>query len=229
MRGEVLWELCDGGTNLSQFISLYSCFFELAQIRKIYHLMVARHMPLTNIKLLIPALIVCVGDGLVFLIPNLLDVILGEMPFLQEPFFVKSVDVGAVFDDLIHHGLGECRLILLIVAVPSVSNDVHKNVFSENLPVLYCQLHDFIHHFGLICIYVKDWCLDSFSDVSTIQPSPCLCWGCCEADLVVGNNMDDPVSLVMLKIRHLKTLINDALASKGSITMNDYAHCLFLF
>lgn len=40
--------------------------------------------------------------------------------------------------------------------------------------------------------------LDSFCNISAIQPSPGLCWGGGEADLVVGNDMNYSVVGIMV-------------------------------
>jgi hypothetical protein len=99
--------------------------------------------------------------------------------------------------------LGKRWLILLIVTVPSVANDIDEDIFVKLLPILKGNMHCLMDEFGLIGVDMNDWSLNGFSYVCTVESSSSLGWGCCETDLIVGNNMNNPIRLIMGKITHL--------------------------
>lgn len=72
-------------------------------------------------------------------------------------------------DLFIHDGLGEERLILLIVTKSSVSDDINEDILLEFLSVLNGNLHTVIKQVWLISIDVDDWGSDNFSNFSTIE------------------------------------------------------------
>ena len=120
-------------------------------------------------------------------------------------------------------------LILFVVAISSVPDDVDENVFVEELPVLHSELHNFINHFWFIGVHVEDGGLNSFCHICTIQACSSFSRSCSKPDLVVGNYMDDSVSLVMVQVRHLKTFIHYSLTGKSCISMDYDAHRIHVF
>ena len=45
-------------------------------------------------------------------------------------------------------------------------------------------------------------------------------------DLIIGNNVDYTIALIMVQVRHLEAFINNSLACKSGITMDDNTHSL---
>ena len=95
-----------------------------------------------------------------------------------------------LLDYSIHQRLCERGLILLVMAVTTIADDIHKNILFENLSELKSQLYYLIDCFNIISIYVDYWGSDCFCHLCAVQSSPSIVRSCCKSDLVVSHNVD---------------------------------------
>ena len=80
------------------------------------------------------------------------------------------------------------------------------------------HLTDIIHRVG---VDVEDRGFDRLGKVGAVDSGAGLGGVGRETDLVVHNDMDGATYLIVGKVNHLHGLINDTLASEGSITVNN--------
>lgn len=78
-------------------------------------------------------------------------------------------------------------------------------------------LADIVHR---ISIDVEDRGFDGLGKVGAVDSGAGLGGVGRETDLIVHNDVDGATNLIVGKVNHLHGLINDALASEGSITVN---------
>src|SRR5207249_2277519 len=65
------------------------------------------------------------------------DLRLVELPIGDEPLAVDLPHRGMVPNALVHHRLGERRIVELVVAVPAIADQVDEDVAAELLPVAH--------------------------------------------------------------------------------------------
>lgn len=80
------------------------------------------------------------------------------------------------------------------------------------------HLTDIIHRVG---VDMEDWGFDRLCKVGAVDSGAGLGGVGRETDLVVHNDVDSATYLIVGKVNHLHGLINDTLASEGSITVNN--------
>ena len=168
-------------------------------------------LPFGGIEIRLSASSISRVDSLDFLLHHFLLLLLSDDPLHYKLLGVDVVDSFVGKDWLVHHRLGESRLILLIMAKPSVTNNVNEDVAFKLLSELERHSNSSINQLRLICIYVNDGGLDWFGHICTIEASSSLSWGRCEADLVVCYNVNHSPDLVLFQLLHLKSLIYDSL------------------
>ena len=73
-----------------------------------------------------------------------------------------------VLNFLVHFGLCEEGLVLLVVPKSSVSDDIDENVFLEFLFISDCDLHASVKQVRLVCIYVNYRRTDDFGNLGAV-------------------------------------------------------------
>ena len=91
----------------------------------------------------------------------------------------------------------------------------------ELLAVLGRDRENLTHIIHRVSIDVEDRGLDRLGKICTVDTGARFAGVGGETDLVVHNDVDGATYLVAGKVNHLHGLINDTLASKGSITVNN--------
>lgn len=81
------------------------------------------------------------GKGVV---SNLLKILFVNDSSLKNLSGIDFIACGMTLDFLVHNRLSEVGLVLLVVAIPSVSDDVDKNVLLELLSVSNCDFDAFV-------------------------------------------------------------------------------------
>lgn len=80
------------------------------------------------------------------------------------------------------------------------------------------HLADIIHRIG---IDVEDRGFDRLGKIGAVDSRAGLGGVGRETDLIVHNDVDGATDLIVGKVNHLHGLINDTLASEGSVTVNN--------
>ncbi len=90
----------------------------------------------------------------------LLNVGLGEAAFLDETVGVLFEGRLLLGDGGIHTGLGERRLVGLVVSVTTVADNVDDNILLESGTPVGCELRDESDGFDIITVDVEDGSID---------------------------------------------------------------------
>lgn len=112
---------------------------------------------------------------------------------------------------------------MLIVSVPSVTNNIYENIFMELLSILEGNMHSFVDELGLVSIDMNNWCLNRFGNISTVKASSSFCWGRRKSNLVIGYDMNNSVRLIMGQVAHLQAFVHDTLPGHCSVTVDQDA------
>jgi hypothetical protein len=142
---------------------------------------------------------------------------------LNELLRVQFEDVGMVLDLIIHQWLGKVRHVLLIVAVPSISNDVDKDILLEALAIFNCDLHAFVENIRLIGVHMDYWSIHSLRDLSTVIGRTRLVGIRCESNLIVYDDMNNSSRTIVNQILEAERLPDNTLTSNCSVSVDQYS------
>jgi hypothetical protein len=142
---------------------------------------------------------------------------------LNELLRVQFEDVGMVLDLIIHQWLGKVRHVLLIVAVPSISNDVDKDILLEALAIFNCDLHAFVENIRLISVHMDYWSIHSLRDLSTVIGRSGLVGIRCESNLIVYDDMNNSSRTIVNQILEAERLPDNTLTSNCSVSVDQYS------
>lgn len=160
------------------------------------------------------------GPGLIVnsLQSSLRDTLVDELLTVDVP------DRDHVLHDGVHKGLRIRWLIKLVVARLAVADQIDDDVASEFLTVLGSDAECVSYIVHRVRVDVEDWCADGRGNLGAVSARTSTVWGRCEADLIVDDDMDSATDLVVLQPLHLQALVDNALASDGSITVHHDGH-----
>ncbi len=120
----------------------------------------------------------------------LLDVHLGEGTLLQKLLDV-DVDLGVLLlDTLVHQGLGEGRLVRLVVAVLAVADHVNDDILLVLGAPVGGHLADKVDGLDVVGVDVEDGGVDGLGNVGAVGGRAGITGIGGEADLVVDNQVD---------------------------------------
>lgn len=194
---EVWWDLCDLNSNLLKSLFGKSCSLDLSEFRNGDYPVIVLCLPFSHVKSLAQWFVIGLFEDFHLTTPHVFNLFLWNYSLFHKLLSVKLVNVLSFTDNLIHHGLSEGRLILLVMSVSPVPYNVNKDILMELLSVLDSYVHGFMDKLWLVSIYVNDWGLNWFGNVSAIKSSPGLGWSSCETNLVIGYDMNNTVRLIM--------------------------------
>ena len=154
----------------------------------------------------------------------LLDVLLGEGAVLEQ---LLDVDVNLgdlLLDALVHEGLSERRLVSLVVAVLSVADKVNNNVVLELGAPVSGQLAHVVDSLNIVGVDVEDGGVDGLGNIGTVGGGTSETGVGGETNLVVDDEVDRAASGEGGQRVETKTLVDDTLGSKCSVTVQEHAH-----
>ncbi len=124
-----------------------------------------------------------------------------------------------VLDLGVHQGLGERRVVALVVAEPAIAEHVDHRVLTELLPVLGGDLGREDHRLGVVPVGVEDRRLHHQGHVGRVGGGPRVARAGGEADLIVDDEVQGAVGLVTLQPHQGETLGHHALAGEGGVAV----------
>ena len=127
-------------------------------------------------------------------------------------------------DLLVHHRLGERRLVALVVAVPAVAEHVDDDRLVEFLPELGRDLGGEHHGFGIVAVHMEDRRIDHLRHVRRIGRGARIARIGGEADLVVDDEMHGAAGAIALQVRQAEALRDHALAGERRVAMHQERH-----
>lgn len=154
----------------------------------------------------------------------LLDVLLGEGALLEKLVNV-DVDLRVLgVDALVHEGLGEGRLVGLVVAVLAVANKIDDNVLLELGTPVSSELADEVDSLDIVSVDVEDGGVDGLGDIRAVGSGAGEAGVGGETDLVVDDQVDGATSREGGERVEAQALVDDTLASDGGITVEEDTH-----
>ena len=141
-----------------------------------------------------------------------IDFFFGKNTFLNDLFWVNFINWWFIFNYLVHFGLSEERLILLIMAIFSKPNNIDEDIFFELKSVLDCNFYASVKKPWLITVNMEDWCSNHLCDLSTVITWSCLVWVGCETNLIVHHDVNDASWSIVFQILHFSWFVHNTLA-----------------
>jgi hypothetical protein len=80
------------------------------------------------------------------------------------------------FDILIHDGLSEVGLVLLVVPISPVSDNVNEKILMEPLSEFKSDLHTLVHNVRLVSVDVDYWGVDYLGNFGAVIRSSVTLW-----------------------------------------------------
>ena len=124
-------------------------------------------------------------------------------------------------DALVHQGLGERRVVALVVAVAPVADHVDHHVLVEPLAEPEGQAGHPHDGLGVVAVDVEDRRLDHLGDVGGVDRRPGLGRGGGEPQLVVDDHVDGAADAVAPQGRQVERLGHHALAGEGGVAVDE--------
>lgn len=102
----------------------------------------------------------------------------------------------------------------------SIPNQINHNISMELLSKLSSYFKDFCHIIQTISINMEDRCINSLSQITTINTTSWAMRSSSKTYLVIDNNMHCSTNSIIFKMLHLHWFIYNSLSCKCCITMN---------
>lgn len=154
----------------------------------------------------------------------LLDVLLGEGT-LSDQLLDVLVELALLrADALVHQGLGEERLVGLVVAVLTVADNVHDDITLELGTPVSSNLADVVDSLDIVTVDVEDGSVDGLGNVGTVGGGTSKARISGETDLVVHDDVNGTTGGVGGQRVESQSLIDDSLGGEGGITVQQDTH-----
>ena len=158
------------------------------------------------------------------LVPHRLRFRRGHHALGCQPFGIQRAGGLRAADRAIHHRLGEGRFVGLVVAVPSIADDVQHDVGGEAHAEFRRHARAEDHRLGVVAVDVQDRRLDRLRDIGAIEPRIGVRRHGGEADLVVDDQMDRAAGAVADELAHRQRLVDQALAGERRVAVHQDRH-----
>ena len=153
---------------------------------------------------------------------GLLDLALGHHAVGDQPLGIDLDRAGMRCDLLVHHRLGERRLVAFVVAVPAVAEHVDDDRLVEFLPELDRDLGREHHGFRIVAVHVEDRRVDHLRHVGRIGRGARIARIGGEADLVVDDEMQRAAGAVALQVGQGEAFGHHALARERRVAVHQH-------
>ena len=125
-------------------------------------------------------------------------------------------------DLLVHHRLGERRLVAFVVAMPAVAEHVDDDGLVEFLPEFDRDLGREHHRFRIVAVHMEDRRVDHLRHVGRIGRGARIARIGGEADLVVDDEVQRTAGAVALQVRQREAFRHHALAGERRVAMHQH-------
>jgi len=163
-------------------------------------------------------------------IPNpllvLVDIILSEASLFNKLLGVNLKNIALVGNLLVHQGLGERRLVSLVVTVLSVADNINDDVTLEGRSPFSSKVEDEVHGLHIVRVNMEDGGINRLGDIGGVGGRSRESGVGGETNLVVDNNVNGTTSAISREVQEAKGLKDNTLTSKGSVTMEKDTHGL---
>ena len=146
----------------------------------------------------------------------------GDDSLALEPLRVEAVDPRLPADLRVHQGLGDHRLVGLVVAVAPVAHEVDHHVAAELHPVVEGEAGDERDRLRVVPVHVEDRRLHELRDIGA-EAARARVEGIAvgEADEVVDDDVDRPAGRVAPRLRQVEGLGDHPLARERGVAVDE--------
>lgn len=155
---------------------------------------------------------------------HVFDLTLGDQTVGHQTRGIEAQRGFLFLDALVHHRVGEHRLIAFVVTEAAVAEDVDDHILVELLAELGRDAGGMDHGLRVIAVDVEDRRFDDQRVVGRIGRGAREMRRGGKADLVVHHDMHGAAGLVALEARKRETFGHDALARKCRVTVQQHGH-----
>ena len=145
------------------------------------------------------------------------DVICVDQTFGHKALGIDFTGRAMRFDFLVHHRLGEHRLVAFIVTEPAVAEHVDDDILTEFLAVLCGHLGCIDNRFRIIPVHVEDRCLHHQRHIGRIGRRARIHRAGRKPDLVIDDEVNGPARAIALQAGQRETLRHNSLTRKRRI------------
>ena len=153
---------------------------------------------------------------------HILDLALGDQAVLDQPLGIERQRGLLLLDLLVHHRVGEHRLVAFVVTKAAVADQVDDHVFLELLAEFRRHAGRVHDRFGIVAVDVENRCLDHQSVVGGVGAGATEMRRGGKADLVVHHDMHGPAGAVTAQTRQRETFGDNTLTGKRGIAVQQY-------
>ena len=127
-------------------------------------------------------------------------------------------------DAVVEDGLGEGGFVALVVPAPPVAVEVDDHVAAVALAEVEGDVDDLGDRLRLLAVDVEDRRLEHLRDVRAVGVGARALGRRREADLVVDDDVKRAADVVGRKLRQVERLLDDSLAGKGGVAVDEEQH-----
>src|SRR5688500_2229559 len=120
----------------------------------------------------------------------------------------------------VHRRLCERRLVGLVVAVPSIADQVDEEILPELRAVLDAELHHLDAGVRVFRVYVHYRNLEALREIARVMSRASIARIGRESDLIVGDDVQRAAHAIPAQRRHVERLGNDSFAGERRIAVN---------
>jgi hypothetical protein len=150
------------------------------------------------------------------------DLLLGKALLLDQLLAVDIERSRLFLDGLVHPGLGERRLVGLVVTVSSVTDDIDDNVLLELGPEIGSHGTDKVDGLDVVSVDVEDGRVDGLCDIRTVRRRSRESRVGSETDLVVDDQVERTTDSIVGQVVHSHGFVDDTLTGKGGVSVEQY-------
>ncbi len=151
----------------------------------------------------------------------------GEKTLLDETLGIDLNHARMLADAAIHQGLGEGRLVSLVMAVTTVAEHVDDHGLAVTLAKLDGDLGHMHHGLGVVAVHVEDRGIDHLGHVGGVRRGTGKAGRGGEADLIIDNEVQRAADAVPAQARQAEAFGDHALSGEGRIAVQEERQHLF--
>ena len=145
-----------------------------------------------------------------------------QVAAVDELLGVELAHRAVLVDQGVHAGLGERRLVGLVVAVPPVAHEVDHDVLAERLPEREREPHDPHRGLGVVAVHVEDRRLHHLGDVGRVHARTAGLGSGGESELVVHDEVHGAADLVAGDGREVERLRDHPLPGERGVAVHEH-------
>lgn len=230
MQSEALRDLPRLLTNVAKSVDVYASGSDAAVLPRGLEPRPPGAQPVLDLRLVALAGLVVGLVGLQREVADLLRILLRQGALLDQPLLVDIQRGRVTRNGLVQFGLGEHRLVHLVVAEAAVADHVDHDVRAPLVPKLYGGLERAGNGDGIVAVDVEDGAVERLPEVGRVGGGPAVDRVGREPDLVVHDDVDGPPDVEVVHPGQLHRLVHHPLPREGRVAVeedrDDVAHVL---